>query len=363
MISMSYNEPNSVIYWFSMKKILVEMEKLKNLNSGLGQFCLHLGKQFQLLPHPELEIDFYLPKHTQGLFGNPSQTIKQSPVHKYLPYRKKSYDIWHCLHQDSDYLPPRGSAKLILTIHDLNFIEKYKGPKKILKLKKLQNKIDRADAITVISHYTEQAVLNHLDVRTKKIHVITNGNPLEKIANPTRPDFVNFDEFLFTIGIISPKKNFHTLIPLLALNPKLHLVIAGIPHGTYIHELIDLAKKHQVEERIHFPGAVNNEQKNWLYQNCKAFVFPSLQEGFGLPVVEAMSMGIPVFLSDRTSLPEIGGEEAFYWKNFDQHAMNQILQAGIQQFDSERAARSRVWAGKFSWVESAKKYLELYANC
>jgi len=343
-----------------MKRVLVEMEKLKNPNSGLGQFCLHLGNQFHQINHPNLEIDFFLPKNAQSAFGQQTRAIRQTPIHKLLPYREKTYDIWHCVHQDSSYLPPNGSTKLILTIHDLNFFEKYKGLKRSLKLAKLQKKVDRADAITVISHFTEETVLNHLKVDRKKIHVITNGNPLEKVENPSKPDFIHFHDFLFTIGIISKKKNFHVLIPLLKSNPNLNLVIAGNPHGDYINEIIQLAKQLKVEDRLHFPGPVNNEQKNWLYRNCKAFVFPSLQEGFGLPVVEAMSLGTPVFISDRTSLPEIGGTEAFYWSNFDPHSMQQVFQKGIEEFTPERAERSIAWANQFSWKSAARKYLELY---
>ncbi len=343
-----------------MKHVLVEMEKLKNLNSGLGQFCLHLGKEFQKISHPQLRITYYLPEIADSLFENEVEIVRQNSLHKFFPYRGKSYDIWHCLHQDSDYLPPRGKSKLILTIHDLNFLEKYKGPKKQLKLSKLQKKVDRADAITVISRFTEQAVLNNLEIGQKKIHLITNGNPLIRIENPSKPEFIHFHDFLFSIGIISKKKNFHVLLPLLQLNPQLHLVIAGIPHGDYIHEIMELAKQLKIEKRVLFPGAVNQEQKNWLYQNCKAFVFPSLQEGFGLPVVEAMSMGKPVFISNRTSLPEVGGKEAFYWNDFDPHSMNHVLQEGLKRFSPEQASRSITWSEQFSWESSAKKYLQLY---
>ena len=170
-----------------MKRVLVEMEKLKNPNSGLGQFCLHLGNQFHRLRHPQLEIEYFLPKTNQLAFGEQTQAVLQSPIHKLLPFRKKTYDIWHCVHQDSAYLPPKGKTKLILTIHDLNFLEKYKGLKRSLKLAKLQKKVDRADAITVISRFTEETVLKHLKVDRPKIHVITNGNPLEKVENPAKP--------------------------------------------------------------------------------------------------------------------------------------------------------------------------------
>lgn len=342
------------------KTILLEMEKLKNPNSGLGQFCLHLGKQFHQIPHPGLEIDYYLPGNQQTAFGEDTRFILHSPLHKLLPYRGKRHDVWHCLHQNSSYLPLNPETKLILTIHDLNFMEKYKGIKRQYHLSRLQKKVDRAHAITVISHFTEKMVRLHLNTGTKPIHVIPNGNTLEIIENPEKPGFVHFHDFIFTLGIISRKKNFHVLIPLLEHHPHLHLVIGGNNIGEYAEEISHLARFHKVADRLHMPGVLNNEEKSWLYQNCKAFVFPSLTEGFGLPVIEAMSMGVPVFLSNRTSLPEVGGPEAFYWPDFDPQSMNKVFNEGLHAFDPARAERSKTWARQFSWESAARAFLKIY---
>ncbi len=363
-ISRGYQGYKTVVASISMtphrKTILLEMEKLKNPNSGLGQFCLHLGRQFHQTSHPNLEMDYYLPETQQSIFGDSTPSIRHSPLHKLLPYRAKRHDVWHCFHQNSAYLPTHADTKLILTIHDLNFMEKYKGIKRAYHLQKLQKKVDRAHTITVISHFTEKMVRQHLQVGDKPIHVIPNGNTLEMVENPAKPEFVHFHEFIFTLGIISRKKNFHVLIPLLEQRPHLHLVIGGNHDGEYAEEIKHLARVHQVHERIHLPGTLNQEEKTWLYQNCKAFVFPSLTEGFGLPVIEAMSVGVPVFLSDRTSLPEVGGPEAFYWNDFDPKSMNKVFDEGMRAFDSQRADRSKAWAQQFSWESAARAFLKIY---
>lgn len=351
-----------MITLLQMKTVLVEMEKLKNPHSGLGQVCYHLGTHFNRLKPQGLQIEYYLPPSQQGIFGHQSTTVKQSPLHKFFSLNSDRYQVWHCLHQNSNYLPSNKKTKLILTIHDLNFLEKYKGLKRALKLGTLQKRVDRAHTLTVISKFTEKMVREHLDIGDKKIHVIPNGNSLEFIANPKKPDFIHFNNFIFTIGIITKKKNFHTLLPLLQKNPDLHLVIAGSFKDGYATELLQTAAKLKIDSRLHLPGTVNNEQKNWLYQNCKAFVFPSLTEGFGLPVVEAMSVGKPVFLSQLTSLPEIGGAEAFYWPNFEAESMNQIFQNGLREFNAERSARSITWTKQFSWEAAAQAYLKLYSE-
>jgi glycosyltransferase involved in cell wall biosynthesis len=117
-----------------------------------------------------------------------------------------------------------------------------------------------------------------------------------------------------------------------------------------------------VSSQVHMLGIVSDDLKFTLYQHCYAFVFPSLSEGFGLPVIEAMLFGKPVFLSNNTCLPEIGGSEAFYWKNFNAEDMLQVFEAGMKTYhnDHEKAARIKAHAAQFSWEKAASAYLKLY---
>ncbi len=343
-----------------MKKVLVEMEKLKNPNSGLGQFCINIGEQFQKLKPNDLELDFYLPAIQKNTFGEDINYVTHSPLHKLIPFRSGEYDVWHCLQQDSHYLPSNKKTKLILTIHDLNFLEKYKGSKQKRKLKSLQKRVDRATAITVISKFTEMIVRENLELNDKPVYVITNGNSLKIIDNAVQPEYVKFPEYIFSIGIITSKKNFHSLLPLLQNNKELHLIIAGNNTSDYAHQLIKTAGQMGVSAQLHLPGIINENDKFWLYKNCKAFVLPSLTEGFGLPVVEAMSLGKPVFLSNLTSLPEIGGPEAYYWKHFEPQHIIEVFEKGMKDFNSEKSKRSIEWAKQYSWEIAALAYLKLY---
>ncbi len=120
------------------------------------------------------------------------------------------------------------------------------------------------------------------------------------------------------------------LVPFLrALGGGRSLVVAGSAASPYAQEILRLARAEGVAERVLLPGNVTDAEKYWLLANAEAFVFPSLAEGFGLPVVEAMSLGKPVFLSTRTSLPETGGPEAFYWPDFDPRAMAEVFTRGM----------------------------------
>jgi glycosyltransferase involved in cell wall biosynthesis len=89
-------------------------------------------------------------------------------------------------------------------------------------------------------------------------------------------------------------------------------------------------------------------------------MFPSLTEGFGLPALEAMYFGRPVFLSNLTSLPEIGGEEAFYWHDFEPASMKRCVEQGLANFDAQAGARVRARALSFSWDRCTDEYLALY---
>src|ERR1700751_128658 len=124
------------------------------------------------------------------------------------------------------------------------------------------------------------------------------------------------------------------------------------------------AAKFGVADRVKITGPISEEDKAWYYKNCAAFVFPSLAEGFGLPVIEAMHFGKPVFLSTLTSLPEIGGNAAFYFDSFDPEAMQQVFKNGMEQFYAENwEDKVKAHAMKFNWDETAKQYLALYEEC
>ncbi len=340
------------------------MEKLRNLNSGLGQFCFHLGNALAGINPTDLGLHFYLPKVHDKIFGNSFQYLSHSQLHKFLPATSQPMDVWHCTHQLSKYLPPSRRTKLLLTIHDLNFLRKYDRIKRKFYLSRLQRKVDRANGIVAISKFTENEVREHLRLHDKPVKLIYIGTSLRKFPSPRKPEFVPPGKFIFTIGILSAKKNFHSLLPMLQKTAEYSLIIAGDNTTAYAQEIKMQAKRLNISERVIMPGIISDEEKYWLYQNCEALAFPSLSEGFGSPVIEAMSCGKPVFLSTLASLPEIGGDVAYYFPSFDPEEMSTILNEGLSQFyaDPSAAQKSIHHAAQFSWDKAAKQYLDLYRN-
>lgn len=348
-----------------MSTLLLEMEKLKVPRSGLGQVCLHLGERLVRQRPPGWDLTFYVPKDRAGLFGEGAglRYLAHSGLHKLLPATRAPVDVWHCIHQESRYAPPRRETRLVLTIQDLNFLQKYSGLRRARRLAGVQRLVDRACAVTFISRFTESDVRAHLDLEGKRTRVTYLGNSLRVQPDAPRPAFAPPGPFLFTIGIVGPKKNFHVLVPFLkALGPGRSLVVAGDASGPYAERIRKLAQDEGVEDRVILPGSVDDAQRYWLYANCEALLFPSLTEGFGLPVIEAMSLGKPVFASTRTSLPEAGGAEAFYWPDFEPRAMREVFERGMAEVrgDPGKPARLRAWADRFSWENCARAFWEVY---
>jgi glycosyltransferase involved in cell wall biosynthesis len=345
-----------------MSRVFIEMEKLSNLNSGLGQFNLHLG-QALVKQNKQHELQFYVPSDRQGIFGSQSYIFHKSS-HKFFSPVPANADVWHGTHQQTKYWPSNKKTRTVLTVHDLNFLFKYQGWKKKRALRKLQSRINRSDKIITISQFTANELASHISLGNKIPQVIYNGNTLQVFENVKRPKWLGNDPFLFSIGIISVKKNFHTLVAMMSKLKDIKLVIAGNNSGSYADKIREEIKAWKVEDQVMLPGEITNEERYWLYTHCEGFVFPSLAEGFGLPVIEAMSAGKPVFISRATSLPEIGGNEAYYWDDFYFQHMADVVEKGLidARHNPGKKERLQQHAAQFTWQRSAQAYLQVYSE-
>jgi glycosyltransferase involved in cell wall biosynthesis len=146
--------------------------------------------------------------------------------------------------------------------------------------------------------------------------------------------------------------------------PHSRLVIAGSTHDPYANLIERRAAELGLANRVQLVGRVSDEERLWLYQQCEALVFPSLAEGFGLPLIEAMHCGRPVFSSRCTSLPEVGGSLAVYWDNFDPEGMAATVRDGLRRIAADPAYTDqlRAWSRQFTWPRTAERYLELYRD-
>lgn len=346
-------------------RILLELEKLKDPYSGLGQFCAHLSRALVEGLPADATLTAYLPANKVGFLGNSIEYKAIGRLDRFLPVRNQD-DVWHNTHQEAAYWPTNRATPTVLTVHDLNFLERpdYGPAKKRRKLRQHQRQIDRADAVVAISEYTAGQSRKHLSLGTKAISVIPNGCPpllpperQEALPEANRP-------FVLGLGVMHPKKNWSVLLPLIQRFPDLNLVLAGSDRHAYADGLRQQVKDLKLEKQVRITGPVSEARKAWLLQNCEALWFPSLSEGFGIPPIEAMSAGKPVFLSNLTSLPEIGGEAACYWDSFDPERMADVFERGMAEYRQNPARREelRQRAALFSWEKAASAYWQLYRS-
>jgi len=344
--------------------VLVTFDSMKNPNSGYFYFGNGLGHALLKESKGSFKFSFYIFKVTEAIYKGLVDLIFLQRWHRiFFPYWNK-FDVVHFTDQTCRLRPWRVSAKRIMTVHDINNVHlHFKSKARVKKdISKLKKRIDYCDFVVPISQFVADDILRFVPEAKDKIRVIHNGVDRLVVPENHQPPIVPTKPFLFTIGLLSPQKGFH-LLPALLANNDYELVIAGIesPHKANI---IAEAEKYNCLDRLIITGPVSDDDKGWYYKNCLAFAFPSIAEGFGLPVIEAMSFGKPVFLSRYTSLPEVGGEYAFYFDNFEPEHMQQVFTDGLQKFEKENYAPKVIeHAARFTWKIAAKKYMDLYHEC
>ena len=325
------------------KKILIDFEKIKDPFSGLGQFCAHLKMNFD---KSSTILDYWKPGKFQKLA-------------KKIPFILPRCDVFHAVHQDSPYMPWSNKTKYILTIHDLNALYESSnfGTGEFYK-RNLQKKIDRASVVTFISKFTADEVARNFKIDQSKTQVIYNGISLG--TDVSVPELIPDGKFIFSVGTVLPKKNFHVLIDFLKLVPDFKIILAGTTFHAYAKDMQKRINDEGLSDRFFLIGTISEPHKVWYYQHASAFVFPSLLEGFGLPVAEAMSMGLPLFISDKTSLPEVGGGDAYYFTSFDSQSMRDVFISGMNDFTPDKKRRLIERSKIFDWSKAADQYLEIY---
>ncbi|MGJ8667752.1 MAG: glycosyltransferase family 4 protein [Patiriisocius sp.] len=352
-----------------MHQVFLESHNLKNKFTGFGQFNYHLIKALAQQDTSGMNITLHA-KDVDALkkeFGTKFYYKKYKSITRHKPFRiKKKYDVWHCLNQNIK-IEPFYNIPYVLTVHDIHFVtEGSEGLQKKLR-QKFEAKLKRSNSIVYISNFAKQDTHAHFNVPNVPEYIIYNGNTITDVDIPTsfKPTIKTERPYLFSIGDFSERKNFISLVEMLRHTPEYDLVLAGNNTSLYANKLAQLVTQYGLEDRVFKLGKIEDVEKHYYFKNCEAFVFPSHREGFGIPPIEAMYFGKPVFLSNNTSLPEIGGENSFYWDHFEPKYMAKVLQEGMQTFKQNQPILEDWYikrAKSFDWNDTAKKYIEVYQS-
>lgn len=336
---------------------------------GVGEYSYKLAEALYArasgLKGSGITLCYIVPRELVGHFGDDVEYLVGNKftrtLYRYFPYR---CDLFHAVHQFCLVKFMRSSKKSLLTLHDINFIYEKTGRKIEKYRRKIARRISEADRVVVISHFVENDVRRLYPDLDKPLSVIYNGvSDLTADAAAAASLYPETGEgFLFHISSLQPKKNPELLIDMMRYLPDEKLLLAGnwnTPYGDYLKDKI--ARK-RITNVIPLAN-VDNTVKSLLFARCKAFLFPSLCEGFGLPPLEAMRFGKPVFLSRLTSLPEVGGEYACYWDELEPKAMASVVKKGLEEWRvSGSPDEMRRWSSRFSWEKCASDYIELYLD-
>lgn len=351
-------------------KILIDAERLKYPKSGIANVCSSLIKGLDEKSR-QFEYTFYGPKKNIPHTKSPFSIINWKFWQKKIPISTSSFALIHVTHQLSDYFQLiKNNQKKVVTLHDLNFLHDKSSERKIEKSKKLvQKNIGNADAIVCISEFVKEDFLKNKHFFSLKpnvkIEVIYNGLVFPehvKFSSNKNYEFIN-RKFILNIGVLFPKKNQEVLLDLLSINDRDLVLITSSSKSEYKEKFLNKIKNLGLEKRVHILENIDDNEKYFLLQNCESYCHPSLAEGFGIPPVEAMYFGKPVFLSRFTSLPEIGADLAFYFDDFSADSMRKIYDDGMTIFQSnaENYAKSlKNRALSFGYKNMAESYEELY---
>jgi glycosyltransferase involved in cell wall biosynthesis len=227
--------------------------------------------------------------------------------------------------------------------------------------------IKGSTAVVCISEFTRQEVLERYPkIPEEKLKVIHCGVDLNQFY-PRSPGIISksydIKEYLLCVGEVRPYKNLENVFRALELCPDgPQLAISGKIFGEHKTKLDNLARSLNIENRIVWLGYVPDDLLPNLYSEATAFIFPSLYEGFGLPIIEALACGCPVISSNRASLPEIGGEAALFFDPLEISDMAESIKKVCEdtEYRHTLARRGPEHANNFNWETSVKKHMDLF---
>ena len=287
--------------------------------------------------------------------------------------RSSGIELFHGTNYD---VPPWRQCATVLTIHDLSLLihpETHEKRRVGRSRRRLPLMARAANAVIVPTESVRGEVCEHLRLSAEKVFAVPEAarecfTPMQlEATEDVRRRLGIGDDFLLTVGTIEPRKNLQTLVSAFEevavgqSHPTLQLVIAG-SRGWLSEPLFDALEKSPMRKRIIVTQYLNDEELRALYSSCRAFVYPSIYEGFGLPPLEAMACGAPVIASRIPALEETtGGAALLFNASSDQELARSISKVMEHKNVSEKLVTAGLrQAAKFSWEKTARTTLEVY---
>ena len=366
----------------SQFSILVDCRLMYYRKAGVSYYTRRLVNALAALPNANFKLQVLLDRRDSDIGWVPTNVgivRATTPAHhRYehlvLPVELLTLGLLRSprsvLHSP-DFITCRGRFRKVITIHDLYFMEhpevmsadgmRYYG--------RIRWSASVADRIIAVSHFTREDILRLMPEivpeRVVVVHEAADERPKVKgeRGQSVLSQFPILDaRFVLFVGTLEPRKNLSTLLRALARLPDdVRLVVVGAL-GWRDEAPGYVARELGVADRVTFAGWVSDDDLDTLYRQARLLAMPSLSEGFGLPVLEAMSRGTPVVCSSAGSLPEIAADAALLHEPMDDGELAQHIQAlwTDDALHAEYARRGLARARRFSWARAARETLEVY---
>lgn len=358
----------------------------KGEGSGIGRYIIEMVEAMIALPESRThEFILYPYIHTQKLElpanwmysekKNASRGITRSLIYPFIA-RRDSLDVFY----SADYLGPilPMPCKTVITIHDIIpvvYPDVTSFKHRLVGRYLLPHSIKNASVIISVSHATKNDILKYIDVPEDKIKVIYEGKnssfyPRDQDREIIHKVCITYGigerPYILFLGTLEPKKNLINIVKAFSqikdAAGKNYVLVLGGNIGWDSSVLEFLIRDCHLEDEVIFTGFVEEEDLPYLLSGARAFCFPSLYEGFGLPVLEAMACGCPVITSNVSSLPEVTGNAALLVDPYD---VQQIADAMTKVLTDDKLCedlkqRGLKQAKKFSWETAARQLLDIF---
>jgi len=350
---------------------------------GVSVYTYELICGFKKIANKDLQFNIYLRNNPLPDLPSENKYFRYQLVwgkflwsQIFLPlnlFFKRQTDVFF---SPAHYVPRYYSKPLIVTIHDLSY---FYYPDEFLKkdLYKLQNwtkhALLKAKKIIAVSKATKKDIVKFYKIPDDRIEVIYNGYQKTQISNAESQmskkngstEIKNFNlikKYILFVGTLQPRKNIITLIKAFkkfyASHQEFKLIIAG-RKGWLYDEIYDQVNQIGLKNEVIFTDYISDKELIELYKKAFCFIMPSFYEGFGIPILEAMSFNCPVIASFASSLPEIGGDACLYFNPNDE---NDLLDKINNLLENESLRNELINKGKeriklFSWKSCVEKTL------
>jgi len=367
--------------------ITIDVSAGVNVSAGLGRYTRSLVNE--MLPMMDTTPTLFY-NHIKGRsqFPREWETLPTKHVNwGYKPWRMAVLMGQHMrlpfnrlvpkttvFHATEHLLMPLGNTKTVMTVHDLIF-KLFPEHHKRLNYWYLNHAmplfVSRADHVIAISEATKRDLIQYYNTPTEKITVIYEAAaPHFKPQSPetisqVKKQYNLPEQYIVVVGTIEPRKNYSRLLE--AIHhlkrdfPDVGLVVVG-SKGWLYEPFLEKIRTLNAEPWVHFPGFIPDEDLPAIYAGATLMAMPSIYEGFGLPILEAMQCGTPVVSSNAASLPELGGNAALYFSPTNIDEMVQQIKNVIEDAQLQDIMRQKgyVQAQRFSWKQAAIETLSIY---